>query len=168
MRFRKRITNTFWLYPSYTELEVCNEQEMKRKWQYSHVQAMLQSQRDGWRFRVWTWKKVTDLILFSADGVVSSVYFFPSASTHILSIRISAFIGVSRGVVVWDWSLEDLYSQAWFHHASTRWAEWRKSVLDFQPTRSVCPDYANDMPISFSSLTTAQQTGHLIWNPHSL
>lgn len=94
--------------------------------------------------------------------------FFPSASTHILSIRISAFIGVSRGVVVWDWSLEDLYSQAWFHHASTRWAEWRKSVLDFQPTRSVCPDYANDMPISFSSLTTAQQTGHLIWNPHSL
>lgn len=82
----KRIANAFWLNTSFTDLEVCNEQEMKLKRQYSHVHTMLQSQRDGWRFWGWKGKKMTDIILFFIDGIVFSVYFFPlHQPTHWLS-----------------------------------------------------------------------------------
>lgn len=79
----KRITDAFWLYPSFTELEVCNEQEMKLKWQHSHVHAMLQLQSDGWRFRGWKWKKMTDLILFSINVVVFRSIFSLCINPHI-------------------------------------------------------------------------------------
>lgn len=78
-----RIANAFWLNTSFTELEICNEQEMKLKRQYSHVHTMLQSQREGWRFWEWKRKKMTDLILLSIDGVVFLSIFSLCINPHI-------------------------------------------------------------------------------------
>lgn len=158
---------------------------MSRKWNSDGsivTYAMLQSQHDGWRSQGWTWNKRTDLISFSAGSV--GLFFCCRFFVFIFFFSPIIFSPLHQPTYcVWDsdiaihWckqscsGLRLIFGRPLISGLIAPCIHTVSGVVEISAgcrLESVCPYYANDMPISFSYLTSAPQTGHLVRKPPSL